>query len=246
MVSQRSRPPAASRARPPAASRDRLLRAAAEEFAARGFDGAKVERIATRARVNKAMLYYHFRNKAALYSEILTELFSSLAAALTAPHTNQPTGQPGTDALPPTAQPTPAPTDRLRRFIATVSAETSARPHFPAIWLREMAEGGRHLDRTIVAELARILEVLSAILRDGEKAGAFVPAHPLVTQMGIIAPLLLFSASAPIRAKFAHLTPPGLLAVAREDVVAYVERATLAALTTARESQSRSKRRQRL
>ena len=45
------------------------------EFAARGFDGAKVDRIAARARVNKAMLYYHFKNKAALYREILGEQF---------------------------------------------------------------------------------------------------------------------------------------------------------------------------
>ena len=52
-------------------SRDRLLTAAAAEFAMRGFEGAKVDRIAKHARVNKAMLYYHFTSKAALYREIL-------------------------------------------------------------------------------------------------------------------------------------------------------------------------------
>jgi AcrR family transcriptional regulator len=35
-----------------AASRDKLLRAAAAEFAARGFAGAKVDRIAAKARLN--------------------------------------------------------------------------------------------------------------------------------------------------------------------------------------------------
>jgi len=40
-----------------ASSRQRLLAAAAAEFAARGFAGASVERIARAARVNKAMLY---------------------------------------------------------------------------------------------------------------------------------------------------------------------------------------------
>jgi len=48
-------------------SRARVFAAAAEEFALRGFDGAKVDRIAERAGVNKAMLYYHFTDKAALY-----------------------------------------------------------------------------------------------------------------------------------------------------------------------------------
>ena len=49
-----------------ATSRQRLLTAAAAEFAARGFAGASVDRIARAARVNKAMIYYHFRSKAAL------------------------------------------------------------------------------------------------------------------------------------------------------------------------------------
>lgn len=193
-------------------SRDRLLAAAAEEFAARGFDGAKVDRIATRARLNKAMLYYHFRDKAAIYRDILAELFTSLAAAVTADRVA------GT------------PEDRLIRFIRTVAAETADRPHFPAIWLREMAEGGRHLDGKIVAQLARILETLAAVLADGVAAGVFVPAHPLVTQMGIVAPLLLYSVSAPVRARFAHLAPVGMHPPSREDVVAHVERATRAAL----------------
>ena len=43
-----------------ARSRQRLLTAAAAEFAARGFAGASVDRIARAARVNKAMIYYHF------------------------------------------------------------------------------------------------------------------------------------------------------------------------------------------
>jgi AcrR family transcriptional regulator len=44
-------------------SPDRILAAAALEFAERGFAGARVDRIARRANVNKAMLYYHFMSK---------------------------------------------------------------------------------------------------------------------------------------------------------------------------------------
>ena len=43
------------------------------EFAARGFDGAGVDRIARRARVNKAMIYYHFGSKLSLYRAVLRE-----------------------------------------------------------------------------------------------------------------------------------------------------------------------------
>src|SRR5512135_3353604 len=62
-------------ARPPRVSPDRILAAAAAEFAARGFAGARVDRIARAARVNKAMLYYHFRSKKTLYRTLLRRMF---------------------------------------------------------------------------------------------------------------------------------------------------------------------------
>src|SRR6185295_3043750 len=61
-----------------AASRARLLTAAAAEFAARGYAGASVDRIARAARLNKAMIYYHFQSKDALYREILRDMFGAV------------------------------------------------------------------------------------------------------------------------------------------------------------------------
>ena len=63
-------------ARPARISPDRILAAAALEFAERGFAGARVDRIARRARVNKAMIYYHFKSKRALYGALLREMFT--------------------------------------------------------------------------------------------------------------------------------------------------------------------------
>ncbi len=194
-------------------SRERLLRAAADEFSARGFDGAKVDRIARRARVNKAMLYYHFDNKAALYREILGTLFSRLATEVAQVRE---AGGPADE--------------QIRRYIRTVAAVTVAVPHFPAIWLREMAEGGRHLDADIAASIAAVLKTLGAMLEEGRTSGLFRRAHPLVTQMGIVAPLILFAASEPARERFQKTVPENVVMVPREAVVAHVEATTLAAL----------------
>ena len=49
----------------------RILEAATVEFAAQGFAGARVDRIARRARVNKRMLYYYFGSKRRLFGEVL-------------------------------------------------------------------------------------------------------------------------------------------------------------------------------
>src|SRR5947209_14597739 len=68
--------------RPARVSPDRILAAAALEFSERGFAGARVDRIAHRARVNKAMLYYHFTSKQRLYRTLLRRMFTRAAERL--------------------------------------------------------------------------------------------------------------------------------------------------------------------
>lgn len=55
----------------PAETRDRILDAALHEFAANGLAGARTERIAAAAGVNKALLYYYFESKEKLYHAAL-------------------------------------------------------------------------------------------------------------------------------------------------------------------------------
>jgi len=59
-------------------AKTRILRAAEAEFAARGFDGARVDAIAQRAGVNKALLYYYFQNKAGILDALFEEFFLQL------------------------------------------------------------------------------------------------------------------------------------------------------------------------
>lgn len=65
--SQSSRTPT----RNPERSRERILQAAFEEFAAKGFAGARVDSIARRAEINKRMLYHYFGDKQTLFREVL-------------------------------------------------------------------------------------------------------------------------------------------------------------------------------
>ncbi|HEV3011213.1 MAG TPA: helix-turn-helix domain-containing protein, partial [Burkholderiales bacterium] len=49
--------------RDPGRTRARILEAATGEFARYGLGGARVDRIAARAKANKRMLYYYFGDK---------------------------------------------------------------------------------------------------------------------------------------------------------------------------------------
>jgi AcrR family transcriptional regulator len=62
---------APSPARDPEHSRARILAAAHAEFAQHGFDGARVDRIAALAGINKRMLYHYFGNKDDLFCAVL-------------------------------------------------------------------------------------------------------------------------------------------------------------------------------
>jgi TetR/AcrR family transcriptional regulator len=52
-------------------TREMILEAAQAEFAALGIDGARVDKIAKTAGVNKAMIYYHFHSKEKLYEAVI-------------------------------------------------------------------------------------------------------------------------------------------------------------------------------
>ena len=195
-----------------AATRERLFAAAATEFAARGFAGAKVDRIAHAARANKAMLYYHFTSKAGVYAEILHDMFQAVAARL---ERSTPAGA--------------SPEDRIRAMVEAIAREAEARPHFPAIWLREIAEGGTHVDKGTLAIVAGILQQVVAAVNEGVSTRRFVPANPLLVQFGIVGPLLLFFASAPLRRK-APAPLDAAFQLTTEQVIAHVQRVTLLTL----------------
>jgi len=56
--------------------------AAREEFSKRGFDGARVERIARRARVNKQLVFYYYHSKRGLFQAVVSNAARSLEEAL--------------------------------------------------------------------------------------------------------------------------------------------------------------------
>src|SRR3954467_10388558 len=112
---------------PAPGTRSRILTAACDEFAARGFAATTVDRIARRARVNKAMIYYHFPNKRALYTTIVREHFTPRVESLAAI----------------TARPAP-PGHQLDRLIHTLVEAIDASKAFLPIFLREIADGAVH------------------------------------------------------------------------------------------------------
>ena len=62
----------------------RIIDAAREEYANRGFDGARIEHIARRAGVNKQLLFYYYHSKRGLFQAVLSQAAVELEGALAA------------------------------------------------------------------------------------------------------------------------------------------------------------------
>jgi TetR/AcrR family transcriptional regulator len=56
-------------------SKKRILNAAARVFAEKGFNGARMDEIARKAKVNKALIYYYFKSKKRVLSELFKKFF---------------------------------------------------------------------------------------------------------------------------------------------------------------------------
>ena len=183
-------------------SPEQILDAAAREFAERGYAGARVDRIARRAAVNKAMLYYHFTSKRQLYRTLLRQMFTRAAERLQAIA--------GSNA---------APAAKVDRVIAELAALIQDHPVFPAIMMREVAEGGAHLDRTTLAALAAVPRAVAAIVKDGVRRRAFRPIHPVFAYFSLLAPIVFYLAGAPIRREISSLHLMDLRALSPADFV---------------------------
>ncbi|HKY31408.1 MAG TPA: TetR family transcriptional regulator [Candidatus Polarisedimenticolia bacterium] len=168
--------------RDPGATREALLAAGTELFSRHGFDGATSEQIARRARVNKALINYHFRSKQGLYEAIVEATVGSLLEELRQER--------------PERQPAPA---RLERFIRSVAELNRRQPSFSVILLREMIAGGPRINERIAAQFGAVLRQVGSILAQGAREGSLRRADPFLTHLTIMGSMIFFHATAPAR-----------------------------------------------
>lgn len=183
--------------------KQRILDVATEAFAREGYAGARVDDIARRAGINKAMLYYHVGDKDALYAAVFTDTMAAARKRLEA-----------------AAASADGPEPRFRAVVRGMARMADEHPSFAPLMLREIASGGAALPDSVVAQMRGVFQVLADVLAEGVKTGAFRNIDPVMTHMFIGGSLLVLIAGAPIRRRVR-----GTVAAAdraADDVAAYV------------------------
>ena len=170
----------------------RILKAAANVFSESGFSGARVDEIAKRAGVNKAMIYYHIGDKEKLYTEVISNVIGNTAEMIAGK-----------------IKDIRDPEEKLRVYVRAFARNIDDNPQVAPVMMREVASGGKHLPEVVARDIFRIVNMLRGILKEGVEKGIFIETVPFLIHIMVIGAMITYKTSAPIRARYSWL-PAGI------------------------------------
>ena len=197
------RPPRRARAERPAPrlgtrgrpeeSRAAILKAAVAEFAEHGIAGARTDAIARAAHVNKALLYYYFEHKDALYEAVLDHVFSGLRARVM-----------------PVLEGNLPPRQKMLEYLGAYFDYIAANPRFPRVvqaeWMRAGA-GSPRMQRVAREYFRPIFRKLADLLMEGIEAGEFRAVNPIDFLPSVVGVIIFYFGAAPLMKTLLKVDP---------------------------------------
>jgi len=157
---------------------EKILSAAVYEFAEHGYHGSRIDNIAKRGKINKAMIYYHYKGKEALYEHVLASTVSGIYDTVAGLLPETPPEQNDLEEL-------------IRGYsnhLATIEGERIR------IMIREIASGGKYFRKITVPKL--IAPVLASVVKmfdEGKKSGIFRDIDSLYSIIPVIGSIVFFN-----------------------------------------------------
>ena len=208
-----TKPRLGSRGRPQE-SRAAILEAAVHEFSREGVAGARTDAIARAARVNKALLYYYFKDKDTLYGAVLDQAFGGLTSTLLKILELD---------LPPR--------EKILAYAGGHFDYIASHARYPRIVQGEMMRAGRggsaQFQRIVKQYFRPLAGKLAEVIREGQAEGEFRPGNPEQYLLSIIAVVVFYFINAPVMRMVSGSDPlsPELIAVRRVAVLDFISAA---------------------
>ena len=166
-------------------TRSRILDAAVREFSENGLAGARTEHIAEIAGVNKALLYYYFKSKEALYQAALESVVQRVVATSMAAV--------GTDC---------SAGEKVVRFALNHFDRIHSQHAFQSLMQQEMMrvrEGDKGALNSIIEKIFRPMTfLLHDLLTEGQTSGELVPADEWQIMYAALGANIFYFLSAPV------------------------------------------------
>lgn len=211
----------------PEQTKSAILKAALEEFAGHGVAGARTDAIANAAGVNKALLYYYFKDKETLYGATIESVFAGLAAKL---------GAVLDSALPPR--------EKMLAYVGAHFDAVAANPRYPRLVQHEMmrADTGLspHIQRIVEKYQKPLFGKLVRVFEEGIHAGEFRKVDIVQFVPSMVAVIVFYFSSTPMLRSIMPGDPlsPERIAARRAAVVDFISAALFTQKSKAAEPRS--------
>jgi TetR/AcrR family transcriptional regulator len=198
----------------PEESRAAILRAAAQEFAEHGIAGARTDAIARQAGVNKALLYYYFKDKETLYGAVLDHAFSGMKTTVFHVLDSE---------LPPR--------EKILAYVGAYFDFIASNQIYPKLMQSEMmrAREGHsvHIDRLVKTYFQPIYKRVEELLHKGIASGEFRRVDPAQFVPSMVAMIIFYFSSAPVVQRIVRFNPlsPKRIADRRAAVLDFISAA---------------------
>jgi TetR/AcrR family transcriptional regulator len=178
----------------PEESRAAILKAAVAEFAENGIAGARTDAIARAAHVNKALLYYYFKDKVALYEAVLDHVFSGLRARVV-----------------PVLESKLSPREKMLEYVGTYFDYIAANPRFPRVvqaeWTRSPGKQSARMEQIAREYFRPIYQKLAEVLKAGADRGDFRRVNPMDFLPSMVAVIIFYFSAAPVMKALMKVDP---------------------------------------
>jgi len=153
-------------------------------FSQKGFQASSMDELAKMTGLNKAMIFYYFKNKQGLYEAVIAEILNEMYQEINEKNRLNLT-----------------PTKQLESFIKTYANYACSHPYFPALLLKELSSSGAKIPQHLFFAMRKLYSLFSNIIKSGEKNREFRGVIPIVLYFMIIGTLNLMITTKPIRQK---------------------------------------------
>jgi AcrR family transcriptional regulator len=130
-------------------TKENILKVATKEFAIYGYNGLSMNNLATKLDVNKATIYYHYKDKKSLYQEVIKSLVT-MKREETENIINSKID----------------PKEKFRKYIKLYSEAINEKPEIVPLTLREMANQGADVQDGVEKDFEDEIELLIIILKE--------------------------------------------------------------------------------
>ena len=129
-------------------TKDLILKVAEEEFSKLGYDAVSMNNLVKKLDINKATIYYHFKDKKTLYHEVLKNVITEMNLKIRSVFMGNLDGE-----------------TLFRVYVNTIVLSIKQRPSIVSLAFREMANYGANVDNSLVPYIEEEIKYIEMIMK---------------------------------------------------------------------------------